>query len=129
MMYLPVLAVLFTLIVLPGAIAGVVMGARRGRSGAGLGYGVLGGGIGGILGVVFYLLYQSSLPYEIRQGEWGPYRHIFNPPPYYVQYLAVVGGSLLFAILSTMIFLYRPAGTIDAEKPVLNKETRSPDHE
>lgn len=108
MMYFPILAILLILIMLPGAMAGVVMGARRGRPGAGLGYGVLGGVVGGILGVVLYLLYESSLPYEIRQGEWGPYRHIFYPPPCFVRYLSVVGGSFLFAILSILIFVRRP---------------------
>ena len=87
-----------------GAIAATVVGGGRWRRGAGLRCGA----VGGTIGVVLYKLYERSLPYENRRiGGW-PVHHIIDPPSWYVVWLSMIGGSLIFSILCTAVFVKRP---------------------
>jgi membrane-associated phospholipid phosphatase len=92
------------LALLPGAIAGIVIGWPRGRLKAGLLSGAIAGTIGGIIGAVAFVQYRNSLPSVERRDVFGPYREYTNPPPLYVLWLSMLAGSLILAILCAIIW-------------------------
>jgi hypothetical protein len=136
MMYLPGLVLWLVLLLacalLPGAVVGTGVGWVRGRPGAGLGIGAVSGTVGGVSGFMLYQAYLSTLPYEDRRQEWGPYRHILDPPPLYVVWLSIIGGSLLLAILCATVFavfVSRPEVWEKAEKKAAAEEKARRDAE
>ena len=84
--------------VLIGAFAGGFVDSFRGGLGAGLGWGMVGGGFGGVIGFVLERKYEYSLPYVMVQTQIGLHHQIINPPPEYIIYLSIIGGSLILAI-------------------------------
>jgi hypothetical protein len=116
MMFWPELVLLLALALLPGAVAGTGIGWARGRPGVGLSTGAVSGIVGGVIGFILYRAYLSTLPYEDRRQEWGPYRHIIDPPAQYVVWLSIIGGSLLLAILCATVFVRRHAVPV-SKKP------------
>lgn len=109
MNYWPELVLQLFLGIMPGVFAGIVIGAYRRQPGIGLCSGAVSGTLGGIFGFLLFRLYESTLPYEERSDVFGPYHHIIDPPPRDVVWLAIIGGSLLFAILCTTLFVRRHA--------------------
>jgi hypothetical protein len=104
-MFIGPLLLLVALCVVPGLIAGAAIGCLRDRPVVGLFTGGASGTVGGIIGLMIYKAYESTLPFEIRRQEWGPYRHIINPPPGYVIWVSIIGGSLIAAIVCAAILV------------------------
>ncbi len=115
LMYWSEAVLLLAIAVLPGAIAGVAIGSTRGRPGAGLCSGAMSGTVGGVIGFRLYMFYLSTLPFEVLPTEMGPYHHILDPPPLYVTWLSIIGGSLILATLSTAVFVRRPPAQASKE--------------
>jgi hypothetical protein len=103
------LGFLLVLGLVPGVLARAAIGWSKGRLGAALGSGGIGGVVGGVIGFLLYRSYLATLPSKEVRDVFGPSRQIIDPPPLYVGWLSIIGGSLIVAILCTAVFVKRPA--------------------
>jgi|SRR5579884_1487557 len=103
----PELLVFLLLSLLPGALAGIAIGFTRGRTKAGFWSGAIGGTAGGIFGLVAYKICENTLSQRRDVRESMHVHHPVSPPPLFIVWLSIIGGSLMFAILCTALLVKR----------------------